>query len=397
MRLQRRSVTTMAAFVALAVATLLPAFAHATTVTMGNPNVPASGLSRFGCTPTCNGQTDAQSFSLLTALEFAPAAGVIKSWRVRGVGPIALGDLIGVTFPGPGAGQVGVEELENGERLGWTALPDDGLEHEPSAVERGERFQLNAEVVLTPAISSLSPAAGSAAGGNAVRIGGLYLDSATSVTFGSTPAASFSVDSSNQITAIAPATAVSTVDVRVSGPGGSSEVVSADKYTFTTPASAPPTATTKTTPKTLIQGGPGLGQANPAVTGLSESAARWRRGRSLPRIASAATPVGTKFSFSLNEPATTTFTFTQSVAGRRAHGRCVAPSHANAHKASCKRTVAVGSFSVAGKAGLDKVRFQGRLSSAKTLKPGTYAVSITARNANGLKGVSRSVSFTIVS
>jgi hypothetical protein len=78
-------------------------------------------------------------------------------------------------------------------------------------------------------------------------------------------------------------------------------------------------------------------------------------------------------------------------------GRCVAPSHANAHKARCKRTVAVGSFSVAGKAGQDKVRFQGRLSSAKTLKPGTYAVSITARNANGLKGVSRSVSFTIVS
>jgi hypothetical protein len=92
-----------------------------------------------------------------------------------------------------------------------------------------------------------------------------------------------------------------------------------------------------------------------------------------------------------------TFTFTQSVAGRRAHGKCVAPSPGNAHRPKCKRTVVVGSFGASGKAGQDKVRFQGRLSSAKTLRPGTYAVSVTAHDAHGLKGVSRSISFTIVS
>ena len=131
--------------------------------------------------------------------------------------------------------------------------------------------------------------------------------------------------------------------------------------------------------------------------GFSESATKWRRGHSLPRISSVGAPVGTTFSFSLNDPATATFTFTQSVAGRRAHGRCVAPSQGNAHKPRCKRTVVVGGFGVSGKAGLNKVRFQGRLSSAKTLAPGTYAVSIAVRDAHGLKAISRSLPFTIVS
>jgi hypothetical protein len=59
--------------------------------------------------------------------------------------------------------------------------------------------------------------------------------------------------------------------------------------------------------------------------------------------------------------------------------------------------IVVGSFVVSGKLGSDKVRLQGRLSSAKTLKPGTYAVSVTAHDMHGLKAVSRSLPFTIVS
>ena len=335
---------------------------------MGDPTIFSPPGNVFGC-DFCEGETYAQSFSLLTALDFAPAAGVIKSWRVGGKGtielrvieggpeggwigrgtsavatnleggpnatnlPIAVGDLIGVEFPGAGKGWVGTEPLANAERLGWKTLTDDGMEREPT-VERGERFQLNAEVVLMPVVSSLSVASGSTTGGNAVKISGLYLDGATSVTFGATPAASFSVDSSNQITAIAPASAASTVDLRVSGPGGSSEVAPADKYTFAAPAATTATAaTTNPTPKTLIQGGPVLVPANPAVTRFSQSASRWRRGHSLPHISSTGgSPLGTTFSFSLNEPATATFTFTQNVAGRRAHGSCVAPNRSNAQK-----------------------------------------------------------------
>jgi hypothetical protein len=36
----------------------------------------------------------------------------------------------------------------------------------------------------------------------------------------------------------------------------------------------------------------------------------------------------------------------------------------------------VGSFGTSGKTGLNKLHLQGRLSSAKTLKPGTYAVGL---------------------
>jgi IPT/TIG domain len=432
MKLKRQSVAPMVAFVAFAVATLLPAYAHATTVTMGDPNVPLTFTMGTGCFPCAPGEAVAQSFTPDAEVNFAPGSGVIRSWRAEAQGtvklivlesapeggwvavgtsaagtslegqpnatslPIGADDMIGVNLgpSSPGKSVVGFDELTNAEVLRWASpLTNDEMAREPDNAEGDRRLQLNAEIVLAPIVSSISPTSGSNAGGNAVTIGGRFLDGATGVSFGSAPASSFSVDSSSQITAIAPSAAASTVDVRVTGPGGSNEVGPADKYAFTAPA-----GTTNPAPKTLIQGGPTLAPASPAITGFSESATRWRRGRSLPRISSAGgTPVGTTFSFSLNEAATATFTFTHSVAGRRAHGRCVAPSHGRAHKPKCKHTVVVGSFGVSGNTGLDKVRFQGRLSSAKTLVPGTYAVSIAARDAHGLKAISRSLPFTIVS
>jgi IPT/TIG domain len=422
-------VATMFAPVALTVATLLPAYAHATTVRLGPEVTPTSTLECIA--PCTGGRTFAQLISP-GVVEEAPAAGVITSWRVTGSGaprlrvlrpapegkwigdgtsagatnvngeanttslPIRAGDVIGVDLPSGATTRIGVREIvpsDNTQLLEWkSALADNGVAQEASEETFSTELVLNADVTLAPVVFSVSPASGSSSGGNTVTVSGRYLDGATGVSFGSTPASSFSVDFSSQITAIAPPGTASTVDVHVTGPGGSSEAVSADKYTFNAPA-----ATTNPAPKTLIQGGPNLGPANPAVTGFSESATKWRRGHSLPRISSLGAPVGTTFSFSLNEAATATFTFTHRVAGRRAHGRCVAPSHGNAHKPKCKRTVTVGSFAVSGKAGLNKVRFQGRLSSAKTLAPGTYAVSIAVRDAHGLKAISRSLPFTIVS
>jgi IPT/TIG domain len=276
----------------------------------------------------------------------------------------------------------------NSELLEWSpALADNGVAR--GAVYPANYYReilVNADVVLAPVLSSLSPASGSTSGGNAVKIGGLYLDGATAVTFGSTPASSFSVDSSSQITAIAPASTASAVDVRVTGPGGSSEVGPADRYAFGG-------ASTTTAP-----GGSALQSPKPTITGFSESSSRWRRGRSLPHISSAGgAPVGTTFSFSMNEPAPVTATFTQRVAGRRVGGRCLAPGRGNAGRPRCKRTLLVGSFTVPGHAGVDQLRFQGRLSSSKTLKPGAYLISLTARQGHGPKVFSRSLSFTIVS
>jgi hypothetical protein len=404
--------------------------ASATTVRLG-PAIPFPPESDDVCPGPCaGGRTFAQIVSPQAADE-APASGVITSWRVDGEGalklrvlrfageeesdlvgvgtsapatntrgqanatslPIRAGDVIGVDEPAGSGSEVGVEEVltESAVMFEWDpVLADGGGVEEPITHQFSQQLLLNADIVLAPVVSSVSPAAGSPAGGNAVKISGLFFleGGATGVTFGSTPASSFTIDSTSQITAIAPASAASTVDVRVSGPGGSSEAGAGDRYTFTAPA---------TTTKPLVPLlGPSLAPAKPTVSGFGQSASRWRRGRSLPHISSAGAPRGTTFSFSLSEPATASLAFTQRVPGRRVGGRCVAVGQRNAGKPKCKRTVSVGSFSLAGHAGLNKLRFQGRLSSAKTLKPGAYGVAISARDSRGLRSAPQSLSFTIV-
>jgi hypothetical protein len=306
--------------------------------------------------------------------------------------PIGQGDTIGVDFPaGSSLSVIGWEKVTNAESFEWfSPLLQDGGEFREPFIDREQRLLFGAEEVLAPVVSSLSPATGNPVGGNAVTISGKYLDGATSVTFGSTPASSFSVDSLNQITAIAPASTASTVDVRVTGPGGASQVGAGDRYTSTAPA--PTTSTT-------LAGSSPLGSviATPAASGFRESASRWRRGRALPHISGAGKPpLGTTFSFTLNEPATVSLSFTQRVPGRSVNGRCVAVGQRNTGKPKCKRTVSVGSLGLAGHAGLDQVRFQGRLSSAKTLKPGSYTVTIIACDSHGLASAPYSLSFTII-
>ena len=73
----------------LAATILLSASAGATTVTMGYPEVPAGMTLTKGCTP-CTGFTVAQGFTPGGQVNFAPAAGLITSWRVAGEGTLKL-------------------------------------------------------------------------------------------------------------------------------------------------------------------------------------------------------------------------------------------------------------------------------------------------------------------
>ena len=86
--------------------------------------------------------------------------------------------------------------------------------------------------IRAPQVSSLSPASGPTTGGTSVTITGSNFTGATAVSFGGVPATSFTINSNTQITAVAPAAAAGSVDVRVTGPGGTSLVVLADQYTF---------------------------------------------------------------------------------------------------------------------------------------------------------------------
>ena len=75
-------------------------------------------------------------------------------------------------------------------------------------------------VAVVPAISTVSPGAGPAAGGSLVVITGMNLTGATAVSFGGSAAASFTVDSATQIRATTPAHAAGAVDVSVTTPWG---------------------------------------------------------------------------------------------------------------------------------------------------------------------------------
>jgi hypothetical protein len=171
-----------------------------------------------------------------------------------------------------------------------------------------------------------------------------------------------------------------TVDAQYSGGLHPSRSTS---YTVIEPPGAPPIAAPLTAP---------------ILGNLRERAKTWREGNALARIAAKGTkvPLGTTFSFTLNQQATVRFAFTQQVAGHKVKGKCLAANTNNRKKPSCKRTVTQGALSFAGHTGMDKVSFQGRISASKKLRPGRYALVITATDAAGQHSTPKQLSFTIV-
>lgn len=84
----------------------------------------------------------------------------------------------------------------------------------------------------TPVVTRLGVNFGAPAGGTTVVITGVGFTGATAVAFGATPAASFVVNSNNQITAVSPA-GTGVVDITVTGTGGTSPTSNADRFNFT--------------------------------------------------------------------------------------------------------------------------------------------------------------------
>src|SRR5829696_4686268 len=132
-----------------------------------------------------------------------------------------------------------------------------------------------------------------------------------------------------------------------------------------------------------------------SITDLVVSPRRWRRGSRLPAIARA--PVGTTISFRLDEAASVTLSFRRARPGRRVGGRCVKPTRANRTRRRCTRFVAAGSMApFAGRAGLNEVRFEGRLSPTRRLRIGRHRVRAGAVDAAGNRSTPRRAGFRIV-
>jgi hypothetical protein len=136
----------------------------------------------------------------------------------------------------------------------------------------------------------------------------------------------------------------------------------------------------------------------PVLSAVRESASRWREGGKLAQISrqKKKPPVGTTFSFSLNEQASVGFAFTQQVSGRKVGHKCLAKTPKNTKRKRCTRTLTAGTLSFSGHSGANAVGFQGRISPSKRLAPGGYRLTITATNSAGARSAPASLRFTIV-
>ncbi|HEY1451317.1 MAG TPA: hypothetical protein VGF47_10215 [Solirubrobacteraceae bacterium] len=139
----------------------------------------------------------------------------------------------------------------------------------------------------------------------------------------------------------------------------------------------------------------------PTLSSLGQTSKTWREGSALAQLSSThgkgkkKLPVGTTFSFKLDQPAQVTFTFTKPAPGRKVGKRCVAQTPKNKRKRRCRRAVTAGTLSFSGHSGTNKVRFQGLISRRKKLKPGSYKLLVTASTA-GKRSRTGVLSFTIV-
>lgn len=113
----------------------------------------------------------------------------------------------------------------------------------------------------TPTLISISPSFGNETGGTIVTLTGTFLTGATAVSFGGTPAVSFSVDAASQITATSPA-GTGLVDIRVTTPGGTTANTAADDFAYradqTITFPQPGTQTFGTTPTLSVTATSGL-------------------------------------------------------------------------------------------------------------------------------------------
>jgi len=119
---------------------------------------------------------------------------------------VLLGEEIEAVSP-PGAGTVDV-----------TVTSPEGT----SETSTADRFSY----IPPPTVERVFPPNGPASGGSTVTIKGSGFTGVTKVAFGTTPAASFTVNSPTSITAISPASTARTVDVTVTTPGGTSAITS---------------------------------------------------------------------------------------------------------------------------------------------------------------------------
>lgn len=127
---------------------------------------------------------------------------------------------------------------------------------------------------------------------------------------------------------------------------------------------------------------------------VRQSRRRWREGHAPARISRAGGPVGTTFSFDLDEKARVELAFSSLLRGHRVGRGCRAGAGHRADAHRCRRERPAGKLVFTGRSGRDRVLFQGRISPSRSLRPGVYTVQITATA--GTQHASAELRFTIL-
>jgi streptogramin lyase len=125
-------------------------------------------------------------------------------------------------------------------------------------------------------------------------------------------------------------------------------------------------------------GGGGAGGVSDRVAprftkALSVTRSSFRRGTTSRR--------GTRFEFSLSEPARVAIAIERKRSGRRVDGRCVAPTSRNRRRSRCDRWTTTGTLRTDGRAGENTLRFSGRLNGRNL--SGSYRATAVATDAAG--------------
>ena len=123
----------------------------------------------------------------------------------------------------------------------------------------------------------------------------------------------------------------------------------------------------------------------PVVSKLKLSRAKFHKGTK------------TTIAFGLSEPAQVRLSFAAIKRGRKAGRECRAPARKNRGGKRCRRFVTVKpALTVTGKAGRNEVRFDGRLSRRRSLRPGPYRLTVSATDGGGLRSKVARASFRLL-
>jgi hypothetical protein len=202
---------------------------------------------------TVTGPTGTSAITSADRFSYVPPPTVTSIQPTEGTGAggttvtITGTNLTGASAVRFGAGKATGVTVKSATSISAKSAPGSGTVHVTvttlggtSATSAADQFR------YMPGITTVKPNQGPTTGGTSVTITGALFTGASAVKFGSVEAASFTVNSSTSITAVSPPEAAGVVDVRVSGPEGTTLISTKDRFKFapTVTALSPKTGST---------------------------------------------------------------------------------------------------------------------------------------------------------